>query len=422
MPAQRRRVLPVLDVVIPAFNEQADLASCVRRLHAYLTDEVPYPFRITIADSASTDATPLVAQQLAAELAGVRVLPLVEKGKGLAVRTAWSRSEAQVLVYMDVDLSTDLAGLLPLIAPLVSGHSDLAIGTRLHRSARVVRGPKREVISRSYNLLLRGALATRFSDAQCGFKAIRADVARALLPLVRDNGWFFDAELLVLADRAGLRIHEIPVDWVDDLGTTVNIRSAAVDDLRGILRMVMMGVRGRLPVHDLTAQFSRRRPGPDLPGVPTALAGHLFRFVTVGLLSTLGFLGLFLGLRHPLGGQVANAVALSLTVLGNSALNRRYTFGIVGRSDLTRHQLRCLATFCVQLTLTSAALGVVGQVRPGSQSWEVVALLAVHATATVARFLHLRHWVFRASWPLPRSVPSEALAPAPGAPQIGFPR
>ena len=147
-----------------------------------------------------------VAHRLADELPGVRLLALPEPGRGRALRTAWLGSDAPVLVYMDVDLSTDLAALLPLVAPLISGHSDLAIGTRLARSSRVVRGAKREIISRSYNLLLRGALATRLSDAQCGFKAIRADVAAKLLPLVEDTGWFFDTELLVLAERSGLRI------------------------------------------------------------------------------------------------------------------------------------------------------------------------------------------------------------------------
>ena len=125
---------------------------------------------------------------------------------------------------MDVDLSTDLAALLPLVAPLLSGHSDLAIGSRLARGARVVRGAKREFISRCYNLILRASLAARFTDAQCGFKAIRADVAARLLPLVQDTGWFFDTELLVLAQRAGLRIHEVPVDWVDDPDSRVDIR------------------------------------------------------------------------------------------------------------------------------------------------------------------------------------------------------
>ena len=146
-----------------------------------------------------------------------------EKGRGRALRAAWTASDAQVLAYCDVDLSTDLAALLPLVAPLISGHSDLAIGTRLARDSRVVRGAKREFISRCYNLILRGTLAARFSDAQCGFKAIRGDVAQRLLPLVEDTGWFFDTELLVLAERAGLRIHEVPVDWVDDPDSSVDI-------------------------------------------------------------------------------------------------------------------------------------------------------------------------------------------------------
>jgi len=138
---------------------------------------------------------------------------------------------------MDVDLSTDLAALLPLIAPLVSGHSDVAIGSRLRRGSRVVRGPKREFISRCYNLILRATLGAKFSDAQCGFKAIRADVARELLPLVQDTGWFFDTELLVLAERAGLRTHEVPVDWIDDPNSKVDIVATATTDLKGIVRM-----------------------------------------------------------------------------------------------------------------------------------------------------------------------------------------
>src|SRR4029453_17833407 len=164
-----------------------------------------------------------VASRIAAELPGVEVLVLPEAGRGRALRTAWLRSDAPVLVYMDVDLSTDLAALLPLVAPLISGHSDLAIGSRLSHGSRVVRGLKREVISRSYNVLLRATLGVRFSDAQCGFKAIRKDVADRLLPLVRDGGWFFDTEVLVLAQRSGMRIHEVPVDWIDDPDSRVDL-------------------------------------------------------------------------------------------------------------------------------------------------------------------------------------------------------
>ena len=149
---------------------------------------------------------------------------------------------------MDVDLSTDLAALAPLVAPLISGHSDLAIGTRLGRGARVVRGPKREIISRCYNLILKSTLAARFSDAQCGFKAIRADVAERLLPHVADTGWFFDTELLVLAERSGLRIHEVPVDWVDDPDSRVDIVATATADLKGIARLLRGFADGSIPV------------------------------------------------------------------------------------------------------------------------------------------------------------------------------
>ena len=168
---------PVLDIVIPVYNEQHTVGACVRRLHAHLVETFPYPFRITVADNASTDATAQVASGLVAELPAVELVRLSQKGRGRALKAAWLASDAPILAYMDVDLSTDLDALWPLVAPLMSGHSDLAIGSRLAHGARVVRGARREVISRCYNLLLRGLLGARFSDAQCGFKAIRADVA-----------------------------------------------------------------------------------------------------------------------------------------------------------------------------------------------------------------------------------------------------
>ncbi|ARP74392.1 glycosyl transferase [Streptomyces pluripotens] len=224
-------------MAVPVFNEEKNLEPNVRRLHAHLRDTFPYPFRITIADNASTDHTPALAARLSAELPEVTSIRLSEKGRGRALRAAWSGSEAPVLAYLDIDLSTGLNAVLPLTAPLLSGHSDLAIGTRLAPGARVVRAAKREVISRCYNALLRCILAVGFSDAQCGFKALRRDTAEQLLPLVQDGEWFFDTELLVLAERAGLRIHEVPVDWVDDPDSSVDILATALADLRGILRM-----------------------------------------------------------------------------------------------------------------------------------------------------------------------------------------
>ena len=229
---------PVVDIVVPVYNEELALADSVERLHAYLADRFPFTWRITIADNASTDATAAITADLVARLPQVRTIHLDEKGRGRALRTAWTGSDATVVAYMDVDLSTDLDALLPLVAPLVSGHSDVAIGCRLSPAASVARAPKRELISRTYNLLLRSVLATRIHDAQCGFKAVRSDIARRLLPAVQDDGWFFDTEMLLLAERNGLRIHEVPVDWVDDPDSRVHITSTALTDLRGTARMV----------------------------------------------------------------------------------------------------------------------------------------------------------------------------------------
>jgi glycosyltransferase involved in cell wall biosynthesis len=246
MRASRDRCDPVVELVVPIYNEQATLEASIRLLHTFATAELWMPWRITIADNASTDSSPEIARRLARELTAVGYLRLEGKGRGLALRESWSASPAAVVVYMDVDLSTDLTALAPLLAPLLSGHSALAVGSRLARGANVVRGPRRELISRCYNLILRGALRARFSDAQCGFKAIRTDVAAQLLPLVADDSWFFDTELLVLAERAGLRIYEVPVDWVDDPDSKVHIVDTALADLRGVARLRRQLKRRRL--------------------------------------------------------------------------------------------------------------------------------------------------------------------------------
>jgi putative flippase GtrA len=386
---------PVLDVVVPVHNEETDLEPCLRRLHEHLS-ALPFPFRITVAENASTDATVEVATRVAAELPGIDVLVLPEPGRGRALRTAWLRSDAPVLVYMDVDLSTDLAALLPLVAPLISGHSDLAIGTRLSRSSRVVRGAKREVISRSYNLLLRRTLAISLSDAQCGFKAIRADVARRLLPLVEDSGWFFDTELLVLADRAGLRIHEVPVDWIDDPDSRVDIVKTAKADLAGIARMLRALATGRLPVAELRAQIGRQPLSSPVPGVPPSLVTQFVRFALVGVLSTLAYLLIFMLLHDAIGAQPANLIALLITAVANTAANRRLTFGIRGGAGAARAQLQGLVVFGLGLALTSGTLwGLHAANATPSRTAEVAVLLAANAAATLLRFVLFRGWVFR---------------------------
>jgi glycosyltransferase involved in cell wall biosynthesis len=228
---------PLVEIVVPAHNEQRVLEGSIRRLHGYLAASFPFPYRITIADNASTDATWLLAKRLGEALPRVRAVHVAQKGRGRALRQVWEASDADVVAYMDVDLSTGLEALLPLVAPLLSGHSDLAIGTRLANGAAVVRGPRRELVSRCYNLLLRATLRARFSDAQCGFKAGRAEAVRALLPTVEDQAWFFDTELLLAAQRGGLRIHEVPVDWIEDTDSRVDVVRTALDDLRGMARV-----------------------------------------------------------------------------------------------------------------------------------------------------------------------------------------
>ncbi len=216
------------------------------------------------------------------------------------------------------------------------------------------------MISRCYNLLLHATLGARFSDAQCGFKAITADKARILLPLTRDTGWFFDTELLILAQRAGLRIHEVPVDWIDDADSRVDIAATALADVRGIIRLGWGLGRGTIQVPVL------RSPSLAPPGRPE-LPRQLARFALVGLASTAAYLLLYLALRGLLAAQAANALSLLATAIGNTAVNRRFTFGIRGSAGTARHQFRGLIAFAAGLLLTSGALAGLhaASARPG---------------------------------------------------------
>jgi glycosyltransferase involved in cell wall biosynthesis len=227
-----------VEVVVPVYNEEAALPKSIPVLCAYLETYFPYRWSVVIADNASTDSTLDVASNLAtAYHPHVSVLHLKEKGRGRALKAAWLSSEADILAYMDVDLSTNLYSFLPLIAPLATGHSDLSIGSRLLKGAMVTRQWKREVISRCYNLLIKAMFGNRFSDAQCGFKAIKGSVAKELVPQVKDGEWFFDTELLLVAEEQGYRVSEVPVDWIEDLDSRVNVASTAIEDIKGLLRV-----------------------------------------------------------------------------------------------------------------------------------------------------------------------------------------
>ncbi len=372
---------PLVEVVVPVHNEQRTLEASIWRLHGYLTAHFPFAFRITVADNASTDATWPLARKLAEQLPRVRAVHLDQKGRGRALRHVWSGSDADVVAYMDVDLSTGLEALLPLVAPLLSGHSDLAIGSRLARGAAVVRGPRRELVSRCYNLLLRATLRARFSDAQCGFKAGRTEVVQALLPAVEDQAWFFDTELLLLAERGGLRIHEVPVDWVEDPDSRVDVPRTALDDLRGMARV------GRRLLTGTT-------PSPAVPA-PAGMARQLPRFAAIGVVSTLAYLALYWLLRTQASAMVANAGALLASAVANTAANRRWTFGVRGGRARLRHHLEGLAVFGLGLALTSGALWLLDLVAgDAGRAAEMAALLAANAAATLLRFILLRSWVF----------------------------
>ncbi|TMC78883.1 MAG: glycosyltransferase [Chloroflexi bacterium] len=360
-----------VDIVIPVYNEERDLVPNVRRLHAYLEARFPFPATITIVDNASTDATWPIAEYLAAELPNVRALHLDAKGRGRALRTAWLSSKASIVAYMDVDLSTDLDALLPLVAPLISGHSDLAIGSRLARGARVRRGPKRELISRAYNFLLRIGLGAKFTDAQCGFKAISAVAARRLVPAVEDQAWFFDTELLVLAQRAGMRIHEVPVDWTDDPDSRVDIAKTAMDDLAGIVRLRF----GALAV---------------------ALSRQVLTFATIGIASTIAYAILYALLRVFTSPVIANVLALVLTAVANTAANRRLTFGVRSRSTFWQDQVAGMGALGVAIAITSAAIALLHLTAPhAGVPAEIALLTGANAAATITRFYLLRVWFER---------------------------
>ncbi|MEV0167016.1 glycosyltransferase [Nonomuraea fuscirosea] len=319
-----------VDIVIPVLNEERALPGCVRTLTRYLDGGFPLPWRVTIVDNGSTDATWPLARALAAELENVHARRLDVRGRGAALRAAWQDSPADVVAYMDVDLSTGLGALFPLVASVASGHSELAVGTRLAHGARIRRSLRREVVSRGYNALLRYGFGVRFSDAQCGFKAVRSDVARPLMGKVEDDSWFFDTELLLLAEHNGLRVHEVPVDWIEDADSRVRVVRTAVDDLRGLARVAWSMALGRAEV-----AVARPEPEPAHPDAVTlgpraatmAAVAKFTSFAAIGTFSVILYALTYLLLRESWTPAAANLCALVLAGIVNVEANRRWTFG-----------------------------------------------------------------------------------------------
>jgi hypothetical protein len=391
-----RPVSAQVEIVVPVYNEAHQLAERIETLRAYLNESLPFSALVTVVDNGSTDGTSLVAQRLASNLDGVRAMILTRKGRGHALRCAWEASTAEVVAYMDVDLSTSLSALMPLVASVLSGHGDVAVGTRLGRGARVVRGPKRELISRAYSLLVRTSLRSKVSDFQCGFKALRRERALELLPLVEDDSWFFDTELVVTAERLGLRVTEIPVEWVDDPDSRVRIVSTAAEDLKGVWRLS----------HGRSLREVRRRRAPAPPPAQGATADQLLSFAGVGLLRTLSYLLLFsLGWRA-LGPWLANALALAFCTVVNTALHRGTT-----RSSETGHPAAAgprpgfvtvaAALFGVSLVTTTAALALAQALGSSTLAAGLVAVTLANGAASLVRFALLRGWAFRPGPPSP---------------------
>lgn len=233
-------------VTIPVYNEEKALPVSIPALHTFLGEQLSdFDWHIEIADNASIDKTPEVSRELVSRFARVQYRRLEQKGRGRALKQSWIGSDADICSYMDVDLSTNLESFPPMVRALAHGGYDIGTGSRLMKGANTVRSFKREFISRTYNVMVKAVFFTRFSDAQCGFKAVTRRVIDTLLPAIEDNVWFFDSELLIIGEKCGYKIFDVPVKWIEDLDTRVKIVRTAVDDIKGLLRVRMNFWQGK---------------------------------------------------------------------------------------------------------------------------------------------------------------------------------
>ena len=372
MPAEGAQRPTTVDIVLPVLNERHVLEDSVRRLRRHLETMRGFESRIVIADNGSSDGTLDAARRLARLVPGVSVRHLRVRGRGRALRQVWTESTADVVAYMDIDLSTDLGALQPLLELVASGRADVATGSRLAPGAHVTRGVRRELISRAYNALLHEALDMPVGDAQCGFKAVRASVAHALLPSIEDEEWFFDTELLARAQRAGYRVAELPVRWVEDRDSRVRLMRTALADVRGVWRLRRDGFR------------------PVRAGITAQLAA----FTLIGLISTVAYIVLFNVLRPETGAQIANLVSLAVTAVANTAANRRFTFHVRGTRGLLRAQLAGGVSLVIAIVVTAGALGAVHAVEQSAPALlDSAVLLIATVASTVVRFAVLRLWL-----------------------------
>lgn len=228
----------LVEVALPVYNEEKELEKSALKLYSFLKDTYgESKFKITIADNASIDKSIDVGKKLAKKYKSINYIRLDKKGRGRAIKKVWSESMASVVAYMDIDLSTDLNSFPHLVEAITKQNYDLAVGSRLLPSSKIFKRPLlREVLSRGLNVLIKIFFQTKFSDAQCGFKAIGGKV-KNLLPKVLDNEWFFDSELLIVAEKCGFKVYEEPVVWVDNPGSTVRVMGTVMGDLKGLCRL-----------------------------------------------------------------------------------------------------------------------------------------------------------------------------------------
>ncbi|EME64708.1 glycosyltransferase [Amycolatopsis decaplanina] len=393
--APASRTTATVEIVIPVLNEERALRGCITTLSAFLGDGFPFPWSITIADNGSTDRTWEIATELAERNPRISARRVPVRGRGAAIKATWGSSTADIVAYMDVDLSTGLESLLPLIAPLVSGHCEITIGTRLGRGSRIRRSLKREIVSRTYNAITRHVFGLRSTDTSAGFKAARREAVLGLLDAVEDDHWFFDTEMLMLAEHNGLRVHEVPLDWVEDVDSRVKVTQTAMGNLKGLVRVgrAIAAGKGRVDVPEIP-QLRATHPDAVLAEPRAATLAKFLGFAVIGVISTVLYTLLYLPLRVPLTPAGANLVALVLVGVANTEANRRWTFNRGGGHRLGLHT-RAAILFATTYLLTTLAVTGLHLIAPGSGPVvELLVLIVAYGLMTLLRFVALDRWVF----------------------------